>query len=208
MKISRCRRCGGSSRRRASGHVAGLPDVRDQMPKRFVAAAILLAALITARSGLGADHLPARLRRGPRHRLRAGGAERSHPRRRRPARSRGSVRQARALAAARRRRRFARQFPRSGRRPLARRPGRPRPAAAAGFHPAGNRDDLARSLHHRCGEAVHPLGQDRYRQPDRPLRSSRLPQRRRYRVPGASAVSGRWRKPASRTHSRLSGCRG
>ena len=78
-----------------------------------------------------ADDLPARLRRGPRHRLPAGSAERSHPRRCRPAGSRGSVPQGRVLAAVRRRRRCARQFPRSSRRPLARRLGRPRPAAAS-----------------------------------------------------------------------------
>ena len=58
------------------------------------------------------------------------------------------------------------------------------------------------------GQAVHPLGQDRHRQPDGPLRPARLPQRRRHRVPGRQRCPRRWRRPASRTHSRWSGCRG
>ena len=40
----------------------------------------------------------------------------------------------------------------------------------------------ARPVHGRRRQAVHPLGQDRHRHPDRPFRAARLPERHRHRV--------------------------
>ena len=112
-----------------------------------------------------------------------------------------------AVAAVRRRPRPAREHARSGR-GLA---GASTSAIAGALRPALSVRRLAatldaRAVHRRRRQAVHPLGQDRHRHPDRPLRAARLPERHRHRVPRRDRRS-RCRAGRERTRSRPSGCR-
>ena len=126
----------------------------------------------------------------------AGRARTIEQRRRRPAGARRSLRQAGRLAAVRRRPRP----PRRTRTIRSTTAGASTSAIAARCGRALSvrrldRDGHARPAHRRRRQAVHPLGQDRHRHADRPLRAARLPERHRHRVPR------RHRRPRRRASS-------
>ena len=137
------------------------------------------------RAAGGADGVAARLRRGRGVAVPAGRPERSDANVIGDLLAREEVvRQAGAVDAVRGRRRRAGQLARSGRGRVAARLSRSRRAPPAAVRPAPRATLHTRPAHARRRQAVHPLGQDRHRHADRPLRAARFPQRRRHRVSG------------------------